>query len=181
VISLQVQLSNQDDSHTQTLQSTKDKLQQLLNEQKLTFESQLVSVCASKDHEIALLQSDLIKHSQECDKLAQTVARLQLEKHALEQEVNSFGEQRAAMGKYDWQMTEILGMLADEKQVRGHLRALAGKLIEEVDALKVQTSVQQQGSGLINGLSNGGGQNLLGSSLNGPNSNVRKNFRQKRN
>lgn len=169
VSTLQVQLASQDEAHTAAMQSAKDKLQNMLVEQKSTFDSQLAALSASKDHEIALLQSELSKQASECEKLTASVARVQLEKHALEQEVNTLGEQRAQMGKYDWQMNEILAMLADEKQVRGHLRALAGKLIEEVDALKIQTSAS--GHHLNNNSSSGGGPAALSSStgLNGSN------------
>ena len=44
------------------------------------------------------------------------------------------------MSKYDWQMNEILQMVNEEKIVRGHLRSLASKLIEEVDSLRSQTA-----------------------------------------
>lgn len=197
---LQTQLTAQDDAHTQAIQATKEKLQNMLGEQKQAFESQISALTASKEHELALVQSELAKQTQECDKLAAALARVQLEKHALEQEVNALGEQRAQMGKYDWQMNEILAMLADEKQVRGHLRALAGKLIEEVDSLKIQTSAtnhlgqhnSNSNSNNINnnvggvlsssvGLNGGGmtnlnGQSILAASLNGTSSNVSKYF-----
>lgn len=68
------------------------------------------------------------------------INRLQLEKHSLEEEMNQFNETKQAMNKYDLQMNEILTMLNDEKTVRGHLRSLASKLIEEVDNLKMQTT-----------------------------------------
>lgn len=189
VSTLQSQLASQDEAHSAAMQTHKDKLSNMLSEQKTAFESQLSALRASKDHELALLQSELTKQAQECDKLAASLARLQLEKHSLEQEVNALSEQRAQMGKYDWQMNEILAMLADEKQVRGHLRALAGKLIEEVDALKVQTSATNHNSALgnhhlnhnsaailssstgLNGnnASSHNGQSILAASLNGSN------------
>lgn len=167
-----MQLAAQEENHSTALQSTREKLQNMLNDQKQAFESQLAAMSASKEHELALAQSELLKQTQECEKLAASLARLQLEKHSLEQEVNSLGEQRTQMGKYDWQMNEILAMLADEKQVRGHLRALAGKLIEEVDALKMQTSATAASATgpQLNGSHNA--QSILASSINGPNSHV---------
>lgn len=75
-----------------------------------------------------------------CFKLNDMINRLQLEKHSLEEEMNQFNETKQAMNKYDIQMNEILTMLNDEKTVRGHLRSLASKLIEEVDNLKMQTT-----------------------------------------
>ena len=57
-----------------------------------------------------------------------------------------FNESKQAMSKYDWQMNEILQMVNEEKQVRGHLRSLASKLIEEVDSLRSQTAGTQLAS-----------------------------------
>ena len=71
------------------------------------------------------------------------INQVKTDKKSLEEELNMFSETKQAMSKYDWQISEILQMVNEEKQVRSHLKTLASKLIEEVDTLRSQTTSVQ--------------------------------------
>ena len=94
----------------------------------------------SKDSEIKIAQAEIEKLNLDIEQLNNAISKLQQDKKTLEDEVNLFNESKQAMSKYDWQMNEILQMVNEEKVVRGHLRSLASKLIEEVDSLRSQTA-----------------------------------------
>lgn len=167
-------LEEANQSLTNEMQQVKEKHAQLIRDQASKFEEQMNDVMQSKDKEIVFFQSEMNKYLAENEKLNSLVSRLQIEKQSLEEEINMFSETKQAMNKYDWQMNEILNMLNDEKAVRGHLRSLASKLIEEVDTLKMQTAASNSSMlGLTSGNVNSNlAQFSLTSSLNGPNSHV---------
>lgn len=126
------------------IQSIKEKNNQLLRESNEKFQEQLEDTIQSKDKEIHFLQNEIKKLNQEIETLNNSLNKLQVEKKALEEDAILFNESKQAMSKYDWQMNEILQMVNEEKVVRGHLRSLASKLIEEVDSLRTQTIVSNQ-------------------------------------
>jgi serine/threonine-protein kinase MRCK len=66
--------------------------------------------------------------------------KLQNEKRLLEEEIQTFNESRQLLTKYDVQMNDILQMVNEEKIVRGHLKTLASKLVDEVDTLRTQAN-----------------------------------------
>jgi len=126
-----------------------------------------------KENEIKLAQTEIARLNTEIEQLNCTVEKLQQEKKTLEDEVHLFNESKQAMSKYDWQMNEILQMVNEEKVVRGHLRSLASKLIEEVDSLRSQTAAAAStGSGSIlvsngNNNLNSNNNNMLINGVNG--------------
>ena len=97
------------------------------------LEEKLKQTVDAREIEVASLNGEI-------EQLKELVSKLRQEKKTLEDEVSLFHESKQAMSKYDWQMNEILQMVNEEKVVRGHLRSLASKLIEEVDSLRSQTA-----------------------------------------
>lgn len=120
-----------DDATLQSSSST-NTLQMINKELETEIESLKNELDQSKDK--------LSEMRLDCEAKDKEIEKLQLEKKKLEDEVNLFNESKQAMSKYDWQMNEILQMVNEEKVVRGHLRSLASKLIEEVDSLRSQTA-----------------------------------------
>ncbi len=155
------------------IQSIKEKNNQVLRESNDKFQEQLEDTIQSKDKEIQFLQNEMNKLNQEIDSLNNIVNKLQTEKKSLEEDAVLFKESKQAMSKYDWQMNEILQMVNEEKAVRGHLRSLASKLIEEVDSLRTQTIVSNQNVQIGNTAASVTGGALC--TLTGPNSLAWKN------
>ena len=134
------QLEEANASLLNELQQIKEKNAQLNRETTEKFQEQLADAVQSKEKEISFLHTESSRQIDEIEKLNASLAKLHAEKKALEDEVALFNESKQAMSKYDWQMNEILQMVNEEKVVRGHLRSLASKLIEEVDTLRSQTA-----------------------------------------
>ena len=116
------------------LRQAKERHAQALGELSAQFDAELAEVAEAKEKETAFA------YQAEVSKLAELVQKLSDEKRALEEELSAFAESKRALAKYELQMNEILSMLNDEKAVRSHLRALATKLIEEVETLKLRTA-----------------------------------------
>jgi serine/threonine-protein kinase MRCK len=105
---------------------------------KLT--SQLIQFNDVKEKEFFYFKTEIQKLNEENENFKNSIFNLQMEKKTLEEEISLFNETKQAMSKYDWQINEILQMVNEEKMVRGHLKTLASKLIEEVDTLRSQTT-----------------------------------------
>ncbi len=136
------------------IKQLKEKHLQLNKELTSKFDLDLVEITESKEKEVAFYQNEMSKLVEENEKSSLLVQKLLAEKRVLEEEVLTFNESKKAIAKYEWQMNEILTMLNDEKAVRSHLRALATKLIEEVETLKQRTTESAPGPA-INGPANG--------------------------
>ncbi len=127
------------------IQMIKEKNVQLQRESSSKLKEQIDEIIASKDKEISLIQNEMSKQVDDIRSLNEQVSKLESEKRALEEEVKLFDESKQALSRYDWQMNEILQMVNEEKLVRGHLRSLASKLIEEVDSLRSQSNLSVNG------------------------------------
>ena len=136
---LQAQLNELETRNSNILNELESTKQTHL-EASQKIHDELARTVQSKDNEIKLAQDEIARLNLDIEQLNNNIAKLQQEKKGLEDEVNLFNESKQAMSKYDWQMNEILQMVNEEKVVRGHLRSLASKLIEEVDSLRSQTA-----------------------------------------
>ncbi|XP_069117855.1 serine/threonine-protein kinase MRCK alpha-like isoform X2 [Argopecten irradians] len=59
------------------------------------------------------------------------------EKNSLEQELRDIFEKRESVAQWEAQISEIIKWVSDEKDARGYLQALASKMTEELENLKV--------------------------------------------
>ncbi|KAL4238234.1 hypothetical protein ACF0H5_002946 [Mactra antiquata] len=59
------------------------------------------------------------------------------EKNQLESEMREIYEKRESVAQWEAQISEIIKWVSDEKDARGYLQALAGKMTEELENLKV--------------------------------------------
>ena len=140
------QLEEMNKSLQLEIQQTKERHSQMTRDAHVQFQERLDELAKSKEAEMSLVEEKMAKMAEEIEGLNAAVSKLQAEKRSLEEEVNLFNESKQAMSKYDWQMNEILQMVNEEKVVRGHLRTLASKLIEEVDTLRSQTALSASSS-----------------------------------
>jgi chromosome segregation ATPase len=132
------------------------------------FEVDISEALVRKERELTLYhQTEVSKLVEENEKANALVQRLSSEKRALDEELVTFNESKKAIAKYEWQMNEILNMLNDEKAVRSHLRALATKLIEEVETLKQRTTDSSSSSSVGPNTATNGNAVTNGSLVNG--------------
>jgi serine/threonine-protein kinase MRCK len=136
--------SSTDDDDDEPNRTQPNTLQ--LEAEILGLKSELDQLRAESKEKISRLNDEMQQICADKDLVRSECERLKAEKKSLEEQVNLFNESKQAMSKYDWQMNEILQMVNEEKVVRGHLRSLASKLIEEVDSLRSQTAAAASSS-----------------------------------
>ncbi|XP_052766310.1 serine/threonine-protein kinase MRCK alpha-like isoform X3 [Mya arenaria] len=66
-----------------------------------------------------------------------TMESLMAEKSQLENEMREIYDKRESVTQWEAQISEIIKWVSDEKDARGYLQALAGKMTEELENLKV--------------------------------------------
>ncbi|XP_065214675.1 serine/threonine-protein kinase Genghis Khan isoform X2 [Planococcus citri] len=82
-----------------------------------------------------LLESDVRRESLERE-LHENVGRIKNERKQLEQDYQQLYNKKEAIVQWEAQINEIIQWVADEKDARGYLQALATKMVEELEYLK---------------------------------------------
>ncbi|CAG0890751.1 unnamed protein product [Cyprideis torosa] len=73
----------------------------------------------------------------ELNAVTEDLNKLKQEKGSMEEEIMDLNEKRDAVNQWEAQISEIIHWVSDEKDARGYLQALASKMTEEIEALKV--------------------------------------------
>ncbi|XP_072933847.1 serine/threonine-protein kinase Genghis Khan [Epargyreus clarus] len=76
------------------------------------------------------------KLAKDLDAMAENGRRWQAERRQLEAELDELRAKRDSMQHWEAQIADIIRWVADEKEARGYLQALATKMTEELDYLK---------------------------------------------
>ncbi|KAH9643617.1 hypothetical protein HF086_000091 [Spodoptera exigua] len=117
------------------LSDSEDK-QMLMNENRklakdLDAVNSKITIGAHKIQKKSLLNSHLI-----CHQLAENGRRWQAERRQMEVELEELRAKRDTMQHWETQIADIIRWVADEKEARGYLQALATKMTEELEYLK---------------------------------------------
>ncbi|RXG67109.1 Serine/threonine-protein kinase Genghis Khan, partial [Armadillidium vulgare] len=115
------------------------KVDQLRSELEKRSEEQEDSVSDIKrrhDRERQMLVDDNKKLLSDVDKLKENLEKLQSERKSLEEEYSDLRSKKESIAQWEAQITEII-QVSDEKDARGYLQALATRMTEELDNLKV--------------------------------------------
>ncbi|XP_069937525.1 serine/threonine-protein kinase Genghis Khan isoform X2 [Cherax quadricarinatus] len=127
------------------------KVEQLRSELEKRSEEQEDSVMDVKrrhDREKAMLLDDNKKLLGDVERLTESLNRMQNERRSLEEEYEDLRSKKESIAQWEAQITEIIQWVSDEKDARGYLQALATRMTEELETLKV--------SGVV-----GGGSSVL--------------------
>ncbi|CAH0718425.1 unnamed protein product, partial [Brenthis ino] len=106
------------------LQTSKDKLESRRLEQ----------LNDSEDKQMLINENR--KLAKDLDAMAENGRRWQAERRQLEMELEELRAKRDSMQHWETQIADIIRWVADEKEARGYLQALATKMTEELDYLK---------------------------------------------
>ncbi len=88
------------------------------------------------EREKLLLVEENKKLQSELERAAELSGRMQLERRQLEEEYAELRGKKEAIAHWETQISEIINWVSDEKDARGYLQALAGKMTEELEFLK---------------------------------------------
>ncbi|KAL0810346.1 hypothetical protein ABMA28_010498 [Loxostege sticticalis] len=106
------------------LQSSKEKLESRRLEQ------------LSDSEDKQMLINENRKLAKDLDAMAENGRRWQSERRQLEMELEELRSKRDTMQHWETQIADIIRWVADEKEARGYLQALATKMTEELEYLK---------------------------------------------
>jgi len=126
---------------TQKLHETEIS-RQSLQEQLTALEQRLATMQTELRQESQEAQETLrIKYEQEKKKLheqqRELMEKLSKERTQLEDELQELQDKKDSVAQWEAQISEIIQWVGDEKDARGYLQALATKMTEELEALKM--------------------------------------------
>ncbi|XP_077284001.1 serine/threonine-protein kinase gek [Arctopsyche grandis] len=131
--------------------SAKEKLDASRLESITDAEEALAEMTRRHDRDKKLLREENSKILSELEAMSETVRRLESDRGQLETEYDELRSKKDAIHQWENQITEIIQWVADEKDARGYLQALATKMTEELEFLKHGGSNGQPSGGSVDG------------------------------
>ncbi|XP_050718835.1 serine/threonine-protein kinase Genghis Khan-like isoform X3 [Eriocheir sinensis] len=127
------------------------KVEQLRSELEKRTEEQEDSVMDVKrrhEREKIMMQDENKKLLSDVERLTESLNRMQNERRSLEEEYDDLRNKKESIAQWEAQITEIIQWVSDEKDARGYLQALATRMTEELESLKV-SGVVGSGSSVL--------------------------------
>ncbi|XP_042899175.1 serine/threonine-protein kinase Genghis Khan isoform X2 [Parasteatoda tepidariorum] len=115
----------------------KDKFEQARSERESEHQDLLRELKQSHAREKSMLQDELKKMTSDVEKYIKTLQKVEEEKKRLENDFYLIKDKKDSINQWEAQISEIIQWVSDEKDARGYLQALASKMTEELDALKM--------------------------------------------
>jgi len=129
------------ESHSSSLESEvsslKAKLDSAVRESTSEDQEFIVELRKQSDRDKSLLMDENRKLTNDIEKLTLKIDKGSAKQKQLEEELRDFAEKREAVSHWEEQIAEIIQWVSDEKDARGYLQALASKMSEELENLKV--------------------------------------------
>ncbi|GFT83315.1 hypothetical protein NPIL_53142 [Nephila pilipes] len=115
----------------------KDKVEQVRSEISSEHQELLKEIKRVHERDKAMLQDEVKKMSLDIEKYMKTLNKVEEEKRRLENDFVLIKDKKDSINQWEAQISEIIQWVSDEKDARGYLQALASKMTEELDALKM--------------------------------------------
>ena len=128
------------------LSGAREKLERSRNQELQESEDVVVEIRNLHEREKTLLMEENQKLSAELERSLEISTRLQADRRHLEDEYADLQGKKETVAQWEQQIAEIIQWVSDEKDARGYLQALAGKLTEEMEVVKIQGSLNTSGS-----------------------------------
>merc|ERR1719464_583640 len=122
------------------LEKVKDKLERSKLDELQESEDVVQELRNLHEREKSLLMEENSKLSVELERSLEISTRLQADRRHIEDEYADLQGKKETVAGWEQQISEIIQWVTDEKDARGYLQALAGKLTEEMEILKMPDS-----------------------------------------
>lgn len=119
------------------LEKVKDKLERSKLDDMNESDDVVKELRNLHEREKALLMEENSKLSADLERAVEISSRLQADRRHLEDEFADLQGKKETVAQWEQQIAEIIQWVSDEKDARGYLQALAGKLTEEMEILKI--------------------------------------------
>ncbi|BFZ07324.1 hypothetical protein BsWGS_10363 [Bradybaena similaris] len=138
---IKYQLQDSDNKKCE-LEKEVTKLQAKLTEQQHSKELQeritvLRSQADGADQKVKALTEENERLQEESVSQSNRIDSLMRERSQMEEEIREIYDKRESVAQWEAQISEIIKWVSDEKDARGYLQALATKMTEELETLKV--------------------------------------------
>uniref|UniRef100_A0A8C0J821 Serine/threonine-protein kinase MRCK beta n=1 Tax=Chelonoidis abingdonii TaxID=106734 RepID=A0A8C0J821_CHEAB len=131
------------ESHQLALQKEimmlKDKLEKAKRERHNEMEETVGTIKEKYERERAMFFEDNKKLTTENEKLCSFVDKLTAQNRQLEDELQDLAAKKESVAHWEAQIAEIIQWVSDEKDARGYLQALASKMTEELESLRISS------------------------------------------
>nr|XP_039247827.1 serine/threonine-protein kinase MRCK alpha-like isoform X1 [Styela clava] len=114
----------------------KDKVEKTRRENNLEQQEAIKDVKLKYEKQIKLESDNAVSLQAEVERLTLELEKSQQSVKALEEDIREGKERKEDVQQWEAQIAEIIQWVSDEKDARGYLQALAGKMTEELDTLK---------------------------------------------
>ncbi len=118
------------------MQTMRDKLDRARLDSMQESEDTMKELRDVHEREKIMLVEENKKLQSELERTIDVNGRLQLDRRQLEEEYAELRSKKEAIAHWESQISEIINWVSDEKDARGYLQALAGKMSEELEFLK---------------------------------------------
>lgn len=115
----------------------KDRFEQIQQDSIVELQENIAEMKRKHELEKSVLSEENSRLSSELNKVLESHGRIQAEKRQLEAEMTDVLEKKESVAQWEAQISEIIQWVSDEKDARGYLQALATKMTEELEALKM--------------------------------------------
>ncbi|XP_067411120.1 serine/threonine-protein kinase MRCK beta isoform X2 [Emydura macquarii macquarii] len=131
------------ESHQLALQKEimmlKDKLEKAKRERHSEMEETVGTIKEKYERERTMFFEDNKKLTTENERLCSFVDKLTAQNRQLEDELQDLAAKKESVAHWEAQIAEIIQWVSDEKDARGYLQALASKMTEELESLRISS------------------------------------------
>merc|ERR1719319_834179 len=124
------------------VEQVREKREMKKNQDLQESDDVVVEIRNLHEREKALLMEENQKLSAELERSLEISTRLQADRRHLEDEYADLQGKKETVAQWENQIAEIIQWVSDEKDARGYLQALAGKLTEEMEVVKITGGLQ---------------------------------------
>ncbi|XP_076803724.1 serine/threonine-protein kinase MRCK alpha-like isoform X2 [Clavelina lepadiformis] len=114
----------------------KDKVEKVRRESNQELQDSVKDVRQKHERQSKILTDNNETLQGEVERLAGELERTALQNRVYEEEIRDLKERKESVQQWESQVSEIIQWVSDEKDARGYLQALAGKMTDEMDQIK---------------------------------------------
>ncbi|XP_013414269.1 serine/threonine-protein kinase MRCK alpha isoform X3 [Lingula anatina] len=131
-------IDNKKTEKEREVQTLKEKIDLTKKENISNYQENINDIKRKNEREKTLLEQENLRLTKEVEKLSRDVQKNQNDKRQIEEELRDLSEKRDSVAHWEAQISEIIQWVSDEKDARGYLQALASKMTDELEGLKMQ-------------------------------------------
>lgn len=138
-----LEAESQRDILQRELQQVREKVDSSRLESINDSEETISELRKRHDREMKILLDDNRKLINELDVVSETNRRLQNERLQIEGDYEELRSKRQAIHQWERQISEVVQWISDDNDARAYLQALAAKMSEELDYIKVSGKLKR--------------------------------------